>query len=91
MVGEKQTSNMGFKMKSSIQKLCSPLQSAENPADNDVTPELKKYVPGVDGPKYYGGTVPNAAKAAYDIVKTVGKGAKYLYDKTRGKTSKYKG
>lgn len=82
---------MGFKMKSSVEKLCSPLQSAENPADNDVTPELEKYVPGVDGPKVLGGTVPNPAKAAYDIAKTIGKGVKYIYDKTRGKTSKYKG
>lgn len=82
---------MGFKMKSSVEKLCSPLQSAENPADNDVTTELKKYVPGVDGPKAFGGTVPNPAKSAYDIAKTIGKGVKYIYDKTRGKTSKYKG
>lgn len=27
---------MGFKMKSSIQKLCSPLRSVENPGDNQV-------------------------------------------------------
>jgi len=39
MVGEKQTNNMGFKMKSSIQKLCSPLQSVENPGDNKVVPD----------------------------------------------------
>ena len=72
---------MGFKMKSSIQKLCSPLQSAENPGDNDVTPKLKKYVPGVDGPKVLGGSAPNPAKAAMQIGKTFAKGAKYLYNK----------
>ena len=90
---------MGFKMKSSVKELCSPLQSAENPGDNDVrdgsynksAPEIKKYVPGEDGPKAFGGTVPNPAKSAYDIAKTIGKGVKYIYDKTRGKTSKYKG
>lgn len=68
---------MAYKMKSSVKELCSPLQSAENPSDN----EIKTYVPGEDGPKYTGGSAPNPAKAAYNIVKTVGKGAKYLYNK----------
>tara|TARA_R100001463_G_scaffold128125_1_gene186525 strand:+ start:711 stop:1031 length:321 start_codon:yes stop_codon:yes gene_type:complete len=45
--------------------------------------ELKKYVPGVDGPKVIGGSAPNPAKAAYQLGKTLMKGGKYIYNKIK--------
>jgi len=54
------------------------IQGANNTDNKDMpttnskekkTYKLKSYVPGVDGPKYIGGSAPNPAKSVMQILK----------------------
>lgn len=46
-------------------------------------PEVKSFITGVDGPKFYGGSAPNPIESARDIANTLYKGGKYLYNKIK--------
>ena len=71
-------------IKSNIKILSDEEVSKKKEANDGHGNKLKKYVPGVDGPKVIGGSAPNPAKAAYQIGSTLLKGGKYLYNKIKG-------